>query len=360
MKSAQEIAYARLLNHGLTAEPTRSPHQLMRHLLTMQGQALPNVIGSVALRTRNHDMNEVRESINRGGLVRSWTQRGTIHLTAAEDLSWILDLTGERALKAATRNREALGVTPKIIDQAATVLAEHIEQHGPVSRETIRDLWQPLGASDVPGRTYRLLLTLMNMQLFVHGPLADGSISSQLITTSQSWLPKSPALDRDEALTRVALRYFTGHGPATLEDLVRWIALPKTWLRKGIAAAGDALASFQLDGATYFHDPSLPDRIADSRRTDGVFLLPAYDELILGYKDRSPNLHPDNEVHICPRRNGVFKHTIFQGPIARGTWNFSRRKTGPAITIEPFPGHILDEAEIHAQAEIHPLITWGP
>ena len=38
-------------------------------------------------------------------------------------------------------------------------------------------------------------------------------------------MPKTKPIQRDEALTKLAVRYFTSHGPATLKDFVWWSGL---------------------------------------------------------------------------------------------------------------------------------------
>ena len=68
-------------------------------------------------------------------------------------------------------------------------------------------------------------------------------------------VPAPRRLDRDEALTELALRYFTSHGPATERDLAYWATLTVTDVRRGVAGAADGLASFEHDGRTFWHAP---------------------------------------------------------------------------------------------------------
>src|SRR5207244_4539570 len=56
-----------------------------------------------------------------------------------------------------------------------------------------------------------------------------------------------------EALAELALRYFTGHGPATERDLAYWATLTLTDVRAGLAQVRDRLGSFQHDGRTLLH-----------------------------------------------------------------------------------------------------------
>ena len=61
--------------------------------------------------------------------------------------------------------------------------------------------------------------------------------------------------DREDALARLALRYFTSHGPATVKDLAYWATLTITDVRRALAAVEDQLVSFDHDGRTFWHAP---------------------------------------------------------------------------------------------------------
>src|SRR5688500_9978816 len=83
-------------------------------------------------------------------------------------------------------------------------------------------------------------------------PAAHGEHTYALFTDR---VPAPRRLDRDEALTELALRYFTSHGPATRRDLAYWATLTLTDVRGGIDGAADKLASFEHDGRTFWHAP---------------------------------------------------------------------------------------------------------
>jgi hypothetical protein len=94
-------------------------------------------------------------------------------------------------------------------------------------------------------------------------------------------VPAPRHLDRDEALTELALRYFTSHGPATGRDLAYWATLTVTDVRRGIDGAADKLASFEHDGRTFWH--ALGDAPASASPTG--HLLQVLDEMYRGYQD---------------------------------------------------------------------------
>ncbi|WP_418608255.1 DNA glycosylase AlkZ-like family protein [Georgenia sp. SUBG003] len=116
------------------------------------------------------------------------------------------------------------------------------------------------------------------------------------------------------------MRYFRGHGPATLKDFAWWTKLTVA-ARAGLGLARPHLESVEVDGVEHLMDPATPDLLAEHRRAArGVHLLPAFDEMILGYRDRSATLPPEHADRIVPGGNGIFRPTWWPtaGRSARG------------------------------------------
>ncbi|TPW65560.1 DNA glycosylase AlkZ-like family protein, partial [Schumannella sp. 10F1B-5-1] len=83
------------------------------------------------------------------------------------------------------------------------------------------------------------------------------------------------------ALGELALRYFTGHGPASVPDLAWWSGLPLTPVRAAVARVRDRLDALEVDGVEYLMRPGL------EPLADRVHALPGFDEYLLGYADRA-------------------------------------------------------------------------
>src|SRR5699024_10587633 len=90
---------ARLISQGLVGPPPVSPTgtklspagSVVEHLGCVQAQNLPGALASIALRLGADEtagIAAVRAAIDSGEIVRTWTQRGTIHLTTAKDIGW--------------------------------------------------------------------------------------------------------------------------------------------------------------------------------------------------------------------------------------------------------------------------------
>src|SRR5690348_15980687 len=103
------------------------------------------------------------------------------------------------------------------------------------------------------------------------------------------WVPKGRDLDRDEALTELALRYYTSHGHATLQDLMWWAGITAKDATAALENARRHLVREVFDGRVYWLADQRPSRRSPSRNAPRplVKLLPAYDEYTVAYRDRS-------------------------------------------------------------------------
>ena len=147
------------------------------------------------------------------------------------------------------------------------------------------------------------------------------------------WLPSSPILERDEALAHLASRYFRGHGPATERDLAWWSGLTLGDVRTSIALAESSLAEETVRGVRYFFSRDSSSTVTSAR---GIYLLPGFNELILGYTERSATLDPAHAGLVVPGSNGVFKPTILSNGRVIGTWKAALTRGAVVVTPMPF------------------------
>jgi hypothetical protein len=104
-----------------------------------------------------------------------------------------------------------------------------------------------------------------------------------------------------------------------------------------LTAVRDQLASLEVDGVEYLMDPSTPD-LLDAHRAEArqLFLLPGFDEFLLGYRDRSAVLDPEFAERIVPGGNGMFRPTVVSEGRVVGTWQWTGRGARRAVTATPF------------------------
>ncbi len=108
-----------------------------------------------------------------------------------------------------------------------------------------------------------------------------------------------------------------------------------TGARAGLVLAG--LVAWDVDDAEYLMDPKTPERLARAREdADGVLLLPGFDELLLGYGDRTAVLDPAFAERIVPGGNGMFRATVVSAGQVVGTWRAAGIGARTTLETEPF------------------------
>ena len=147
--------------------------------------------------------------------------------------------------------------------------------------------------------------------------------------------PDPVRLDGDDALATLATRYFRSHGPTTRQDFAGWTGLTATECKRGIAAAGDAIAVATYDGAEVYADPALLDADATPPLDDAVHALPGFDEYLLGFKDRSLFLEPEQFAAVVPGGNGMFRATFVRDGRVLGTWTRTTKGKKGVVTATP-------------------------
>ena len=107
MKSPIEIGRLRVANHRLVGSTFKAPVDAVRFLLAIQGQDYASAKWSIGLRVPGATDADVEAAFASRAIVRSWPMRGTLHVTAAEDLPWMLSVMGPRIVETTTARRDA-------------------------------------------------------------------------------------------------------------------------------------------------------------------------------------------------------------------------------------------------------------
>jgi hypothetical protein len=334
MTTREDVGRLRLIAQCLAAPHPASVAEVVGRLTAVQAQDFPGALTSVALRTTNRLRKDVEAALDAGDIVRSWPMRGTLHLVAAEDLPWLLDLLGSRMLAGSATRRAGLGLDETTSARARDVAEAALSGGRALRRLALFDAWTAAGISVEGQRGAHLLGYLAQTGVICLGPL-DGA--EQTFVLVEEWIRNPRQLSGEEALGELALRYFTGHGPATERDLARWAGIPLRDVRTGLVLARGRLDSIEVDGVEHLMDPETPDRLAaSSDEADGVFLLPGFDEFVLGYGDRRAVLDPEFAERIVPGGNGMFRATVVHRGRIIGTWAWRGRGAGRTATATPF------------------------
>ena len=275
-----DIARWRLRSQHLVTPHAGSAGEVVGSLLTVQAENPSQAAWAVAARTRNPDRAELATLLDEGAVVRTHVLRPTWHFVRAEDVGWLLDLTAPRVRRVTAQQLHTVhGLDERALGDAAAAVTEALADRGQLTRAQLADV---LGGRGVPTAGQALMILLAHLELdglICSGRVVDGEHTYALMAER---VPAPRRLDRAEALAELALRYFTGHGPATERDLAYWATLTLTDVRAGLRQVRDRLDSFDHDGRTYWHAPA--DAPAGPQAPAG-HLLQILDETYRGYQD---------------------------------------------------------------------------
>lgn len=328
-----DLTSRRLCAQGITC-PLGTPHDAVARLTAVQAQDRPSALWAIGLRTTGGRAEDVEKAVGSRSIVRTWLMRGTLHFAAAEDIRWVLDLVAPRVLAGSRTRDEQLRLDEGTYERSRAAFADALGDQGCLTRSEMMRVLEEAGISTAGQRGYHILWHLALEKLICFGPMVGREQSFVLL---DGWVPPGKAMPREQALGELARRYFTGHGPAGVQDLAWWSGLTISEVRKGIEVARPHLVEEAHDGVPYFS--------GDGAWRDGddhAHLLPAYDEYIIGYKDRGAVLDKDHTKDVLSS-NGVFYPTIVTGGRVGGKWRVVNKRS---VSIEARPFARLSAPEI--------------
>lgn len=337
-----ELTLARLAHQHLTATPDHTPLAVVQWLGAVQAQDYRQALWAIGVRLAAATLMQVENAIEQGTILRTWSQRGTIHFVPAQDAKWMLKLCATKVLAAQGRRQAQLELTSDIIAHCGTLLTAALVGGRRLTRAEVFHQLQEHGIATTAQRGYHILCHLSQAGLLCIGPMQG---SEQTFVLLDEWVPQSRTLTPDEALIELVWRFFASHGPATEADFARWSGLTLRETRVGLAENGSRLVSDVQDGVRYWQtDAASPVPSAENH----LHLLPGFDEYFLGYGDRSALIEDQHAPKVVPGNNGIFKPVMVDGGQIVGTWHSRVRRQAVELTLSPFA--TIDQLEQRVQA----------
>jgi hypothetical protein len=324
------IAFYRLSNLQIAKHRFETPGELVAWLGAIQAQDFPGAKWSIGLRLPGATEPDIDRAIKDRTIVRTWLMRGTLHFVAAEDVHWMRAFLAAQLIAKSTTRQRNLELDAALFARCENLFSNSLRGGRQLSRDAMCALLEKAGISTTNQRGYHILWRMAQEGLLCFGIPAGKQPTFVLL---DEWCPASKGRSREESLMELTKRYFTSHGPATLQDYVGWSGLKVSDARAGLEMLAPSLAQEVIANKTHWM-PKSGSAFCKSSAT--AYLLPGFDEYILGYKDRSASLDPKYAQRLCPGSNGMFIPTIVMGGQVVGTWKRKLKKNTVAITPNPF------------------------
>jgi hypothetical protein len=329
----------RRLYHQRIAHPSfKNAGEVVAWLGAMQGQDYAGTKWAFGLRLPGSTELDIEQSISDGMIMRTWLLRGTLHYVAPADIHWMLSLIAPRQIAGNALRYKALKLDESTLARSTTTIAEALQVGKQLTRSELFAILETSGISTAGQRGYYMLQRAGLEQIVYQGEVRRGE-------TTFLALGEGKTLAKEEALAQLARRYFSSHGPATLADFTHWSGLLISEARAGLETIKSELVEETIVGTSYWLSPETA-----QQPEQPLYLLPGFDEYVLGYKDRSGVLDAQFASAICPGGNGVFMPTIVSEGRIIGTWKRTLKKKTVEMSFQPFRPLHTEETEVLSEA----------
>lgn len=298
-----------------------------RWTLAQRCQALPNVTAA-----------NVEQAVADGTILRTHILRPTWHFVHRDDLSWLMGLSADRLHQGNKGMYRQTGLDQEAAARSGHVLARAVEGGAHKTREELAAI---LGAAGLPSKGLAFIYQLM------HAEISRILVSGTPVRSAGGALKQTYALfdervtgtaggpltgtDREQALGRLALRYFASRGPATVKDCAAWSGLTMKDVNLGLTVAHEVslgtLGSISFEGMEFHlasEDVEALSGPAQDEAPPRVDLIQCYDEYVMGYSQSrhflggtAPYFPEDNSplhvVLVDGRLAGWWRHAFTNG-----------------------------------------------
>ena len=300
----EEIKLRRLAGqHLLVPADTQT---VVKDLCGVQAQFLGHALHGLSIRCTE---------VNADGLVKSWTNRGTMHLFSVDDLPLFLHEGRTHFLRPVDTLESDAYITADRKAYFADLIVDAVSK-GIDERETLKSVCEKAGMTesesqslfDPWGGTIRALCEA-------------GRICHKVQERKAYQLcPAFEPIAEEPARIELARRFFAHFGPATIKDAAYFFGITQTKVKSWLKQL--PVTDTSLDSKSYFYiDIGLP----AGNLPDCLFLA-GFDQLMLGYEKRSSLFLSKEHMRDIFNLAGIVRPAILVNGSVVGWWNRKNRK----------------------------------
>jgi hypothetical protein len=340
-----DISNLRLTNQHIEGLKFKTAKEIVGWMGAMQAQDFNMSKWAIGVRLPGATEKQIESAIGSGEIIRTHLLRPTWHYVSSDDIYWMLELTAPRIRSFIKSRDKELGLTEKIFRKSNAIIEKALTGRNHLSREELITEFVRADIATDKNRASHLLLRAELDGLICSGKLKANKPAYTLL---QEWVPKKKSLKRDEALAELTRKYFKSHCPATLQDFAWWSGLSVTESKQALDMIKSDFASDTIGNQIYWFDNTFS---TSGPGMNLIYFLPAYDEFIISYKDRSVSLQFKDQVKAVSN-NGIFRPVIVVEGQVTGIWKRTIKKEAVILETEFFnhPGNsiqnLIEEALI--------------
>jgi hypothetical protein len=316
--------------------PAGSLVAVARALCGVHAQLASSAELSLRARVEGLERDDVRAALEaERTLVKTWAMRGTLHLLPSDDLALYVAVLGPQWDDPGGAWLRGYGITKEQYDAILENVPRALGAR-PRTREWLADRLAELAGPDVRERVLSGWGSLLKPSAR-RGDLCFGPSQGRNVTfvRPDRWLGRLERLEATEAGRELVRRYLGAYGPATADDLGRWLGFRGARLKRLFATVQDELEEVEVEGEKASLFAADVAELRSSARPASVRLLPAFDPFVVGARPRSYLVAAKHEPRIF-RPQAWFSPVVLVDGRAAGIWSHERRGRALRVAIEPF------------------------
>lgn len=322
------ILRLRLEQQYITRPFTGSAPELARHLCAIQAQDYAAAKWAFGLRKPGFTDEMADAEFAKKSLIRAYSLRSTIHIMHPDDVRWMISLARDRYIPANAALHRKDGLDEKTFAKSNAIIRQALAEEAELTRDELKALLEKKKIDCTQQRLNHILYRAGMEGILCFGKRRGKAFTYALL---DDYVPPAKTFPQEEALAMLALRFVTGHGPATAQDLSWWSGYPLTACKAAFLSQKNTLHKETIGEQEYW----MHTNVRESKPDTSVKLLSGFDEYYMGFKDKSLLLDKEFSTHMSPP-NGLLPYIILVNGKVAGTWRREIKKTSVGITYQPF------------------------
>lgn len=345
-----ELLNIRLHNQLLSVHALSDPVEIVSHMGAMQSQTLEMAKWAIGVRLQNANAKDIDNALNTGRIIRTHILRPTWHFVSADDIHWMFDLSKPRLKPIYRSYAKTIKTEEQLIYKNFASLEKVLMGGKHLTKQEVNNAMRELDI-ELDERLLSLLLSFAE----VEGVVLCGQLKGfkQTYTLFDEWAPRTSSISVDESLERLARKYFTSHGPATIDDFVWWSGQTLTSCRNAIDMIKHDFMCETINGRHFWMKNDIKTPPVNGNST---MFLPPFDEFVVSYKNRS-EIIDDSFYSKVMTKNGLFSPTIMYNGEIIGSWKKITKKGNPIIELSFFENVSKSKQSIF-KSEIKRLVNF--
>ncbi|TGD59671.1 winged helix DNA-binding domain-containing protein [Flavobacterium humi] len=324
-----DISNIRLNNQQIVNSKFEKAKDLVGWMGVMQAQDYAMSKWALGTRLSGSTDLSVEEAIDKGEIIRTHLLRPTWHLASCDDIYWLLELSSPQ-IKSNMRPRlKELELSEAVLSKSNAIIEKALAGHHHLTREEIASLLNDAGIATNDNRLSHILV-YAEMEGIVCSGATKGKKQTYALLPER--VQQTKKFTKEESLAKLAQTYFSSHGPATLQDFIWWSGLPIKDARAALEMVKSGLMSETIDSDTFYFLQHVP---MPKGNTPSLYLLPAFDEFLISYKNRTASLLLENHKKTISN-NGIFYPIIVLNGKVAGLWKRTIKKESVIIETDLF------------------------